>query len=174
MRKLYGRGWSFEVVPPYQATECVHAQLWNRGTVPIFLKSFCIMTTAELGPHRVVAGMAGNGDPNQDPLDGNRQRLVKSIADFGASYANGCDGTANGLPDGPPSALSKHGEMRGQISHTAWLLAQMWHGFVTHVMQPVTMFDGLVINPGHGWTIRAGDNPPGVSYAVSFVWEEDV
>lgn len=166
---LYARAWAI-TMQGYGSTEAVHAQLWNKGTQPIVLKSFSMQPLDTTAPLMVVAGPAGNGDPNQDPLDGTKQRLVKTIVDFAADYAAGFNGSAGGLLGLPPSAQSQHGEMRAQVSETSWLLAQVWH-FRAHMqIEPITAMDGFVIPPGHGFTLRAGN--PNQGYSVSFSWCE--
>lgn len=98
-----------------------------------------------------------------------RQRLTHSISDlpFGAAFdGNGCDGTCNAQLDGPPSALSQHGQVRVQVSGAKWLIAQSYHFFTTQTMPPVTHFRGLVLPPGQGLTVRSAN----ANLAVTSSW----
>jgi hypothetical protein len=160
--KLYARAWHLNVAAPrFEPTEAVHAQLWNKGSLPIRLKAFNAIPTSVNGPVSLVAGTGGNGDPNQAPLDGSMQRLHWTIVDFGAGGAGGVNGG---------NAQSLHGEMRAQISNAVWQLGQAWHFHVSHTTAPISALDGLEIPPGYGFMMRAGN--PGISFNMSFSWWE--
>ncbi len=151
--------------------EHVHFQLWNRGHLPIILWHWSAMS---LQGTTVAAGPTGSGDPNQSPLVG-MTRLVNDITAYTYSYAEGVDGSAGdatGLETGPASALSLHGEMRAQVTTTCWLLAQAYIGYATGPALQVDAQRGLIIPPGHGWTVRA--SVPRADLAVSFAWLEPV
>ena len=162
---LYSRAWF--IVPG--VNDYGHMQLWNKGTQDIVLVQWSVFTAA---PTIAVAGPTGNGDPNQNPLDGSNQRLASLISapGYGASFANGVDGSANGLPDGPPSALSKHGEIRAMMEPLQFVLAQSDHFYASTTGPISTPPGGIPIPIGHGWTIRAGKK--GVPMACSFKWFE--
>lgn len=158
--------------------ECAHVQLWNKGTLPIILWHW---SATSVNGTNFAAGTTGSGNPleGEPPgpsFDALRMRLcypINEIPGLGYSYANGvhgCAGDPSGLASGPPSVFSQHGELRAQISTNAWQLSQAYVGHVWRTTLPVDAHRGLVITPGHGWTVRASQ--PRADLAVSFVWAE--
>lgn len=143
---LHGRAWVLDA-----DQEVPHFQLWNNGPNDIVLKAFNVHSTKRMW---FVAGPT-------------TEKLVYSIEDYGAAFPMGVNGYGDGVT---PAGASLNGELRAQRSTGLWLLTQAWHFTAEESNEPIEVFDGYVIPPNHGFTLRGAAG--GAFARGSFTWCE--